>query len=267
MAKALNRRTFLRGSGFCLALPWLDAMRPAIAKGAGPDATPRRMVAIETNMGILPQFFFPEEAGKDYKPGPYLEKLAAHRPKMTVFSGVSLPGVTGAHAAEKCFLTGTPHPERGGFRNWVSLDQHAAEHIGNETRIPVAHAGDDQRRGLHAQLHRAAARRSRPRGARRKLFQKLFVQGKPEEVDGQRRGDSPGPQHARLRRPTRAKRLDRSLSGADRRRMDQYLHLGPRPGKAARTTRKPGNTGPNPRSTPSRPRTSRTPASSSSRRA
>ena len=29
-----------------------------------------------------------------------------------VFSGVSLPGVTGGHAAEKCFLTGTPHPER-----------------------------------------------------------------------------------------------------------------------------------------------------------
>ena len=55
---------------------------------------------------------------------------------MTVFSGVSLPGVTGAHAAEKCFLTGTPHPERGGFRNWVSLDQFAAEQIGNQTRYP-----------------------------------------------------------------------------------------------------------------------------------
>ena len=53
--------------------------------------------------------------------------------------------MTGGHAAEKCFLTGTPHPERGGFRNWVSLDQFAAEQIGNQTRYPVARPGDERR--------------------------------------------------------------------------------------------------------------------------
>ena len=55
---------------------------------------------------------------------------------MTVFSGVSHPGVTGGHIAEKCFITGTRHPERGGFRNWISLDQFAAEQIRNKTRYP-----------------------------------------------------------------------------------------------------------------------------------
>src|SRR5205085_8495163 len=99
------------------------AMRPAFASAADESTLPRRMVAIETNMGILPQFFFPEKAGADYSASPYLERLAAHRKNLTVFSGVSLPGVTGAHAAEKCFLTGTPHPQRGRFRNGVSLDQ------------------------------------------------------------------------------------------------------------------------------------------------
>ena len=94
------------------------------------------MVAIQTNMGILPRYFFPEGEGADYKASPYLERLAAHRKQLTVFSGVSLPGVTGGHTAQKCFLTGTPHPERGGFRNWVSLDQFAAEQIGNQTRFP-----------------------------------------------------------------------------------------------------------------------------------
>src|SRR5262249_47549982 len=132
MPTPLNRRTFLRGSGVCVALPWLDAMTPTF--GASQADVPRRMVAIQTNMGILPQFFFPEKEGFDYESTPYLEKLASHRNQMTVMSGVSLPGVTGAHAAEKCFLTGTPHPERGGFRNGVSLDQYAAEHIGNRTR-------------------------------------------------------------------------------------------------------------------------------------
>src|SRR5262249_3003569 len=136
----LSRRTFLRGTGFALALPMLDAMRPlfgsAARAAAAESAVPRRMVAIETNQGIMPQFFFPEKAGSDFALPAYLEKLAAHRRQMTVFSGVSLPGVTGGHAAERCFLTGTPHPERGGFRNGVSLDQLAAEQLGNRTRFP-----------------------------------------------------------------------------------------------------------------------------------
>ena len=95
----LNRRTFLRGAGITLALPFLDAMRPvfgAAAKAAAAEsAVPRRMVCIQTNQGIMPQFFFPEKAGRDFALTPYLEKLAAHRSQITVFSGVSLPGVTG----------------------------------------------------------------------------------------------------------------------------------------------------------------------------
>lgn len=97
---------------------------------------PRRLIGIQTNMGILPQFFFPEKAGREYEPTPYLKKLEAHRNNFTVFSGTSHPGVDGAHSAEKCFLTGTPHPGAGGFRNWISLDQFAAEQIGNRTRYP-----------------------------------------------------------------------------------------------------------------------------------
>ena len=132
---AVSRRTLLRAAGVAIALPMLDAMRPAFAAAAA-VAKPRRMVCIQTNMGILPQFFFPEKAGKDYEPSPYLTRLAPFRKDMTVFSGVSHPGVTGGHAAERCFLTGTPHPERGGFRNWVSFDQFAAEQVGNLTRYP-----------------------------------------------------------------------------------------------------------------------------------
>ena len=134
-SNVLNRRTFLRGTGVCLALPMLDAMRPAFS-AEEVSTLPRRLVAIETNMGILPQYFFPEKAGRDYKLSPYLERLAPLREQFTVFSGTSHPGVTGAHAAEKCFLTGTLYPERGGFRNWISLDQFAAEQLSNHTRYP-----------------------------------------------------------------------------------------------------------------------------------
>src|SRR5438034_6184625 len=136
MTRLLNRRTVLRAAGVAVALPILDAMRVGTTAAEAAKSVPRRMIAIETNMGILPQFFFPEKAGRDFALSPYLERLAAHREKFTVFSGVSHPGVTGGHAAERCFATGTPHPERGGFRNWISLDQFAAEQIGNQTRYP-----------------------------------------------------------------------------------------------------------------------------------
>jgi hypothetical protein len=178
------------------------------------------MVAIETNMGILPQFFFPEKAGQGYSLSPYLQRLAAFRDQFTVFSGVSLPGVTGGHAAEKCFLTGTPHPERGGFRNGVSLDQFAAEQIGNRTRYPSLVLGVGSE-GQTLSYTRSGAPIPIERSPR-KLFEKLFLQGKPSEVatrveelrQGRSTLDFVGNQ---------AKRLNQSLSPADRQRLDQYL--------------------------------------------
>src|SRR5476649_1220981 len=215
----LSRRTFLLVTGVALALPMLESMLPS-GQCNPPRAVPRRMVAIETNMGILPQFFFPERAGRDYPSTPYLQRLAVVRNHLTVFSGVSHPGVTGAHSAEKCFLTGTPHPERGGFRNWVSLDQFAAERIGNKTRYPslALHIGNE---GQTLSYTRSGAPIP-PERSPKKLFQKLFVQGKPDEVkanveaikQGRSMLDFVGDQ---------SKRLNRSLSKADQQRMDQYL--------------------------------------------
>jgi len=218
--RSLFRRTFLKAAGTTLALPWLEAMRPAFAKAEAAKKIPRRMVAIETNMGIMPQFFFPEKSGRDYALTPYLEKLAAHRGQMTVFSGTSHPGVTGAHAAEKCFLTATPHPERGGFRNGVSLDQLAAEQLGNETRFPSLTLAMSNEGGPTLSYTRSGAPIP-PDKSPRKLFEKLFVQGKPEEVaanvEALRQGrsllDFVGSQ---------TRRLNRLLSRADQQRMDQY---------------------------------------------
>ena len=218
-SRAMSRRTFLRGVGVTLALPFLEAMRPAVAAESLTEI-PRRMVAIETNMGILPQFFFPETAGGEYQLSPYLQRLAAHRQQMTVFSGVSLPGVTGAHAAERCFLTGTPHPERGGFRNGVSLDQYAAELIGHRTRYPslvLAMSNENPTLSFTRSGAPIPAEKSP-----RKLFQKLFVQGRPEEVEA-------NVEALRQGRSTldfvseQSKRLNRSLNPADQRRLDQYF--------------------------------------------
>jgi hypothetical protein len=215
----LPRRAFLQAVGATLGLPLLDAMTPSSA-ASGVQATPRRMVAIQTNQGIMPQFFFPEKAGRDFALTPYLEPLAAHRDRMTVFSGVSLPGVDGGHAADKCFLTGTPHPARGGFRNNISLDQLAADTVGNETRYPslVLSMTNENRTLSYTRSGAPIPAENSPR----KLFEKLFMQGKPEEVESRvealRQGrsmlDFVGDQ---------SKRLNRSLSQGDQDRMDQYF--------------------------------------------
>jgi hypothetical protein len=179
------------------------------------------MVAIQTNMGIMPQFFFPEETGPRYALTPYLEKLAAHRDQFSVFSGLSHPGVTGGHAAERCFLTATPHPDRGGFRNGISLDQLVAEHVGSATRfhsLPLAVSNEG---GATLSYTRSGAPIA-PFKSPKALFKELFIQGKPGEVadkvEALRQGrsmlDFVGEQ---------SKRLSRSLGKGDQHRLEQYF--------------------------------------------
>jgi hypothetical protein len=217
-----SRRAFLRGAGVVLGLPLLESFRP-LGRAAAPHVPPvppRRMVAVETNMGILPQYFFPKKAGADYELTPYLKKLEAFRKKMTVFSGVSHPGVTGAHAAEKCFLTGTPHPERGGFRNGISVDQYAAEQIGNHTRFPslvLAMSGENNQTLSFTRSGAPVPAERSPN----KLFGKLFLQGKAEDVAAV--VEALRQQRSMLDFVAeQSKRLERTLSKEDRQRLDQY---------------------------------------------
>jgi hypothetical protein len=214
----LNRRAFLRGAGVTLALPFLEAMQPAFGAQAG-TPIPRRMVCIQTNMGILPQFFFPETAGRDYAPSAYLERLRAHLDQITVFSGVSYPGVDGGHTAQKCFLTGTPHPARGGFRNGISLDQFAAEEIGNQTRHPSLVLAVTNENATMSFTRNGAPIPSEQSPT--KLFGRLFIQGNNKEVaanvEALQRGRSLLDFVS-----DESKRLGRTLSKNDQSRLDQY---------------------------------------------
>src|SRR5215471_4870496 len=129
----LTRRTFLRAAGVSLALPLLE-----IDAVGAPAAKPiRRMVCINTPLGLHPAAFFPEKAGKDYALSPYLEVVKEFRDDFTVISGLTHPEVGASHDSNFSFLTGAPHPEnRAGFKNSISLDQFAAEHLRGATRFP-----------------------------------------------------------------------------------------------------------------------------------
>ncbi len=220
--RSLSRRGFLRGSGVALALPFLDAMVPAFAhtKDALAAGSPRRMVAIQTNLGILPQYFWPEGSGMDYKPSPYLEVLKDYRREMTVFKGVSHPNVDGGHSAQKSFLTAAPHPGSGAFKNSVSLDQVAAERIGSLTRIPVliTRIGvaigtlSVTRGGVEIPPERSVAA----------LYRRMFVQGTAKETSARLNDLKKGKSVLDFVNDS-AKRLQKDLGPRDRARLDQYF--------------------------------------------
>ncbi len=218
----LSRRRFLTGAGVALSLPMLEAMAPASSQAPG-ARTPRRMIAIQTNLGILPQYFWPEGTGvgMNYGASPYLDLLRDYKREMTVFKGVSHPGVDGGHAGEKSFLTAAPHPGSGTFRNSVSLDQVAAERIGNLTRIPalVTHVGvamktlSYTRSGVAIPPERSVAA----------LYRRMFVQGTANEVNARIHDLSRGRSVLDFVNDS-AKNLQKELGPQDRDRLDQYFN-------------------------------------------
>src|SRR5690242_6810651 len=106
--RPLSRRTLIRAGCVALALPLLEAMRPAArtraAEGAASASRPRRMVLINACLGLYGPDFFPAEAGRDYALTPYLGELADWRNEFTVVSGLSHPEVGGGgHTSEASF--------------------------------------------------------------------------------------------------------------------------------------------------------------------
>ncbi|MFN0087883.1 MAG: DUF1552 domain-containing protein [Blastocatellia bacterium] len=240
----LSRRTFLHGAGVALGLPMLDAMLPAFARAESPIVVPRRFFAICNNLGLLPGKFFPapDQKGRGYQLSPYLELLAAHRNDFTVFSGVWHPDVDGGHPADNCFLTAAPHPGSGGFRNTISLDQFAAEHIGNQTRFPSLTLGVNVQKGQRSLSWTSGGVLIPGEEKPSEVFKRLFLTGSPEEVEAHMRRLALG-QSVMDTVAEQTRSLQRDLGPRDRERLDQYFtgvrDLENRLGQAAEWERRP----------------------------
>jgi len=208
-----SRRTLLRAAGVGLSLPVLESFGAISLK-----ASPKRMIAINQDLGFIPRLFFPETSGKNYAPSPYLEKLAPYREQFTVFSGLSHLGVDGGHRADKTFLTGAPHPGRASFRNSISLDQVMASELGHETRFRSLSLGINDSRslsytqsGVEIPTIQSAA----------DLYKKMFLQGDRKAMEEQL---------DRLRRKRsildvvmgQSSDLSRRVNATDRERIDQF---------------------------------------------
>jgi hypothetical protein len=125
-----TRRTFLRGAGVAICLPWLESLG-GIAHAAEADKEPRRLLLICLPLGIYRESLIPKQSGVRYELPEYLAPLADLRDRFTIVSGLDHPGVSGGHAAQPRIFTGVPSSER----NRRSLDQYVAAALGQHTRF------------------------------------------------------------------------------------------------------------------------------------
>lgn len=240
--KQIDRRMLLKGAGAAIALPFLDAMRPALA-APSTGKSPRRIAVVYVPNGIaVMKDWKLAETGTVFKFSRILKPLERHRQDITVLSGLAnhaaVKGKGGGHAkATGSFLSGASPKYTAGadVRAGITFDQIAAQHWATETRVPSLQLGcEDSRMVGNCDTGSSCAYTNTlswkgpetPLAVEvnpRSVFERLFGTVDPSL-----------PADVRARRAlyrksildqTRdnAAKLVSSLGGADRRKMDEYL--------------------------------------------
>ena len=136
--KALPRRTVLRGIGATVALPFLDAMAPALTATARTAANPLPRLAFvyAPNGMFLPNFHPVGAGGRGFEMSPILKPLEPYREQMVVVSGLSNRGLVstneggGVHTrAHGGWLSGVlpKRTEGADIEAGKTIDQYAAD--------------------------------------------------------------------------------------------------------------------------------------------
>jgi len=239
--KHLARRTVLRGMGASVALPFLDAMRPAFAAEEEP---PLRLLFSYVPNGIVMDDWTPATEGSAFEMTRILKPLEPFRENVLVISrlahknGNALGDGPGDHArAGATFLTGV-HPRKtagADIHNGESLDQVAARAIGGRTRLASLELGCEESRtvgncdsGYSCAYTNSISWRSEttpnpPETNPRMAFERLFGAD-----------DTPLDTEARERRSferrsvldvvaARTREVARDLGPTDKRKLDEYL--------------------------------------------
>lgn len=230
-AAFLSRRTFLRGSGVALALPWLETFATTAPRS---DETPRRFLSVYHPDGVgLPLksdpawkdwCWFPRGGEKNFELTRVLDVLEPLRNDITIYSGLSHPVARQVHGHSNAdqYLTGAPIGGHGPYQNTISLDQVFAEQAGNFTRhaslVLSTNGGVGAPRGAQTQSFNREGRPIPAMNKPKEIFDMLFVTSGKDAA-------------ARLARSKSAldllientRSLSRQLSSKDQEVLKQYL--------------------------------------------
>jgi hypothetical protein len=152
MKKYIPRRTFLRGVGTTLALPFLEAMLPAqtpLSKTAAAPGSVKRFLGIWHPHGAAPGYWSPLQEGRNFEFSFITKPLEPFRNHVTLISGLDMnesfateeePG--GDHAKGAALLSGA-RPRRNAVSPYlgVTIDQLIAEKYGRDTILSSIQLG------------------------------------------------------------------------------------------------------------------------------
>ena len=235
--KALPRRTFLRGVGASIALPFLDAMIPALATSAQSLDPVKRIGFFYIPMGSNPVEWMPAATGRLTQLSSSLSPLTPFMDNLSVISNLEIRNAytTGNHAAANCAFLSCAKAKRTEGSDYVlgtTIDQVAAKAIGTATPFPSLELGTDLLSMVgncdngYACAYQNSLSWSSPttplptEGDPRVLFERLF-------------GDGGSPEQRQRELRTNASLLDSvmndinrmqvSLGGNDKIRVEEYL--------------------------------------------
>src|SRR4051812_41037389 len=243
----LPRRTFLRGAAGVLALPFLDAMIPALGKGAA-SKSPTRMAILYFPNGVQPEAWeiatTTESMPLPEKFPTSLEPLEAFRKDICIVGGLTVDGGRakgdgpGDHGrAGASYLTGV-HPRKTFGKDLEageSMDQHAARAVGGATRFASLELGTEE--GIqggncdngyscaysNSISWRTANTPNPPEIRPRAVFERLFGSGEVERDPAVRARNQRYEASVLDSILGDAKRLESSLGHTDRGKIDQYM--------------------------------------------
>jgi hypothetical protein len=235
--KHISRRTVLRGMGASIALPLLDAMIPAGTALAKTAAAPKpRLGFFYFPHGAIMEKWTPATVGRDFEMSFILEPLAEFRKQLTVVSNLgNKPGESRAvHALVPATWLSCVHPKESTVPSMAAtVDQIAAQHIGQETPYPSLETATAQGHGVGSACERGygcsysgtlsfrdASTPLPVESNPRQLFLRLFGQG---DTAGERRFVTQQTTSLLDMISSEADALSRTLGAADRATLNDYL--------------------------------------------
>ncbi len=135
-----TRRAFLRSSSATIALPFLESFgHKAFAATVTNSAPPKRLLYMGMGFGVTADKWFPEDKAttSDYIFPSILKPLEKHRNDLSFIQNLMHKDSADGHSGSTFWLTGANRYAIAGqsFHNSISVDQVAAETLGQNTRF------------------------------------------------------------------------------------------------------------------------------------
>lgn len=237
--KHLSRRSLLRGAGTAIALPLLDAMIPAAtAQSRTAAAITPRLGCIYFPHGATMDKWTPATLGSGFEFTEILKPLEPYRDRVNIISGLSLPLAYGTDASaganhtrsSAVFLTAAEPGTGAQASLGISMDQVAAQHLGQDTPLPSMELGIEDGSlscgsGLSCAYRNTISWQSETSPLPMEnnpqiVFERLFGDGSTAEQRQARRDQSRSLLDSVM---DEINYLDRELPAGDRQRLGQFL--------------------------------------------